>query len=86
YFHGRPSTTTATDPADASKTITAPYNAAASTGSNEGPTSRALIDRVAADAKAAGLTHPAQAIPVDLVMASASGLDPHITPAAAYFQ
>src|SRR5882672_11108123 len=46
YFHGRPSATTAADPADASKTIPAPYNAASSSGSNLGPTSKALMDRV----------------------------------------
>src|SRR5882757_9178163 len=46
YFHGRPSVTTGPDPADATKTVTAPYNAANSMGSNLGPTSKALIDRV----------------------------------------
>jgi K+-transporting ATPase ATPase C chain len=86
YFHGRPSATTASDPNDPAKTIAAPYNAANSSGSNYGPTSKALLDRVRADAEAAGKTNPAAAIPVDLVTASASGLDPHITPAAAYFQ
>src|SRR5271166_1145977 len=49
YFHGRPSATTDTDPADASKTVPAPYNAANSGGSNLGPTSKALSERVAAD-------------------------------------
>lgn len=86
YFHGRPSATTDTDPNDASKTIAAPYNAANSTGSNYAATSKALIDRVTADADASGKSNPAVAIPVDLVTASASGLDPHISPAAAYFQ
>src|SRR5215475_13055027 len=46
YFHGRPSATTDTDPNDPSKTIPAPYNAGNSAGSNLGPTSQALIDRV----------------------------------------
>src|ERR1700704_6054807 len=48
YFHGRPSATTDTDPKDPTKTIPAPYNAANSVGSNLGPTSKALIDRVKA--------------------------------------
>src|SRR6516165_12412688 len=46
YFHGRPSATTATDPNDSTKTVPAPYNAANSGGSNLGPTSQALVDRV----------------------------------------
>jgi K+-transporting ATPase ATPase C chain len=50
YFHGRPSATTDTDPNDASKTVPAPYNAANSAGSNLGPTSKALVDRVKDDA------------------------------------
>src|SRR6266404_1651287 len=49
YFHGRPSATTDTDPADATKTVPAPYNAGNSSGSNVGPTSKALIGRVQAD-------------------------------------
>ena len=49
YFHGRPSATTAPDPADATKTVAAPYNAANSGGSNLGPSNKALIDRVQAD-------------------------------------
>jgi len=84
YFHGRPSATTAADPNDPDKSVAAPYNAANSGGANLGPTSQALIDRVAGDAKALGDTE-AQ-IPVDLVTSSASGLDPDITPAAAEFQ
>jgi K+-transporting ATPase ATPase C chain len=77
YFWGRPS---ATSPQ--------PYNAAASSGSNLGPTNPALIDAVkqrVADLKA---RHPEQKVyvPIDLVTASASGLDPHISPAAAYYQ
>lgn len=82
YFHGRPSATSAADPADASKTIDAPYNAASSTGSNLGPTSKALRDAVEGRAKNIG-SGPQ---PADLVTASASGLDPHISPAAALVQ
>jgi K+-transporting ATPase ATPase C chain len=85
YFHGRPSATTATDPNDATKTIPAPYNAANSSGSNLGPTSQALIDGVKATAQQLHAENTAP-IPVDLVTASGSGLDPHITPAAAQFQ
>lgn len=82
YIHGRPSTTTAADPADATKTVDAPYNAASSSGSNLGPSSRALLEAMQARAAALGV---AQA-PADLVTASASGLDPHISPAAAMMQ
>lgn len=85
YFHGRPSATTAIDPNDATKTIPAPYNAANSGGSNLGPTSQALIDGVKAAAQQLHAENIAP-IPVDLVTASGSGLDPHITPAAARFQ
>ena len=85
YFHGRPSATTDTDPADATKTVAAPYNAANSSGSNLGPTSQALVDRVKADLEPLKAER-AGAVPVDLVTTSASGLDPHITPAAAAFQ
>jgi potassium-transporting ATPase KdpC subunit len=85
YFHGRPSATTDTDPNDATKTIPAPYNAANSGGSNAGPTSKALIERVAGDVEALKKESSAP-IPVDLVTTSASGLDPDITPAAALFQ
>ena len=85
YFHGRPSATTDTDPADATKTVPAPYNAQSSSGSNLGPTSKALIDRVKDDAEKLK-TESSKAIPVDLVTTSASGLDPDITPAAAAFQ
>lgn len=85
YVHGRPSATTDTDPNDPTKTVAAPYNAANSVASNYGPTSQALIDRVKDDAGKLQAENPAK-IPVDLVTASASGLDPDITPAAAYFQ
>ncbi|WP_395715162.1 K(+)-transporting ATPase subunit C [Reyranella sp.] len=86
YFHGRPSATSDTDPNDSSKTVAAPYNAANSSGSNAGPTSKALIERVQGDVDKLKAENPGTAVPVDLVTASGSGLDPHITPAAAYFQ
>jgi potassium-transporting ATPase KdpC subunit len=85
YFHGRPSATTDTDPNDSTKTVPSPYNADGSSGSNLGPTSQALIDRVKADTAALQAENHAP-VPVDLVTTSASGLDPDITPAAAYFQ
>ena len=85
YFHGRPSATTDTDPNDATKTVPAPYNAGNSGGSNAGPTSKSMIERVRGDVDT--LKKETQGpIPVDLVTTSASGLDPHITPATAEFQ
>jgi len=85
YFHGRPSATTDTDPNDSTKTVPAPYNAGNSGGSNAGPTSKALVERVQGDVETLKKENQGQ-IPVDLVTTSASGLDPHITPAAAEFQ
>ncbi|MFG1189907.1 K(+)-transporting ATPase subunit C [Xanthobacter flavus] len=86
YFHGRPSATTGADPADASKTVPQPYNAANSMGSNLGPTNPALMDRVKADMAALKAENPGAAVPADLVTTSASGLDPDISPEAALFQ
>jgi potassium-transporting ATPase KdpC subunit len=86
YFHGRPSATTETDPKDPTKTISVPYAADNSSGSNLAPTSKALIDRVKGDAAALQAQNPGTPIPTDLVTTSASGLDPDITPAAALFQ
>ncbi len=86
YFHGRPSATTDTDPNDPSKTVPAPYNAANSGGSNAGPTSKALIDRVTEDVKKLKAENPSALVPADLVTTSASGLDPDISPAGALFQ
>lgn len=86
YFHGRPSATTAPDPADSSKTVAAPYDAANSGGSNLGPTSKALNDRVKEDVEKLKAENPTSPVPVDLVTTSASGLDPDISPDAALFQ
>jgi K+-transporting ATPase ATPase C chain len=86
YFHGRPSATSAPDPADSSKTVPAPYNAANSGGSNLGPTSKALADRVKEDVEKLKAENPSASVPADLVTTSASGLDPDISPEAALFQ
>ena len=86
YFHGRPSATTAPDPADSTKTVPAPYNAANSGGSNLGPTSKALNDRMREDVEKLRAENPSAGVPVDLVTTSASGLDPDISPEAAQFQ
>ena len=86
YFHGRPSATVAPDSNDATKTVPAPYNAANSGGSNLGPTNRTLIERVQADLEKLKQENPSTVVPIDLVTTSASGLDPHISPAAALFQ
>jgi potassium-transporting ATPase KdpC subunit len=86
YFHGRPSATTTPDPNDATKTIAAPYNAANSGGSNLGPTSKPLIERIQGDVAKLKGENPSAQVPADLVTTSGSGLDPHISPEAALFQ
>lgn len=83
YFWPRPSATSGPDPADASKSTSVPYNANASTGSNLGPTSKALMDRIGEDVKR---YQGNGKVPTDLATASGSGLDPHISPAAALYQ
>ncbi|MDQ0301085.1 potassium-transporting ATPase subunit KdpC [Ancylobacter polymorphus] len=82
YFHGRPSATTGADPADPAKSVEDPYNAASSTGSNFGPSSAVLAEAVKVRVAALG----GGPVPADLVTASASGLDPDISPAAAALQ
>jgi potassium-transporting ATPase KdpC subunit len=89
WFRGRPSATTDTDPNDSTKTIPAPYNAASSSASNLGPTSKALQDRLADDRKALDAAQPGLAgktLPADVLTTSGSGLDPDITPANANLQ
>jgi K+-transporting ATPase ATPase C chain len=86
YFHGRPSATSAPDPKDPTKTVDAPYNAANSSGSNLGPTSKALMERIQGDVEKLKQENPNARVPTDLVTASGSGLDPHISPEGALFQ
>jgi potassium-transporting ATPase KdpC subunit len=86
YFQGRPSATVTPDPKDPTKNIDAPYNAANSGGSNLGPTNKALIERVKGDVDNRRTENPSAPVPIDLVTTTASGLDPHISPAAAMFQ
>jgi K+-transporting ATPase ATPase C chain len=86
YFHGRPSATVAPDPNDATKTVSVPYNAANSGGSNLGPTNKSLVDRVQGEMEKLKQESPPSEVPIDLVTTSGSGLDPHISPAAAHFQ
>jgi K+-transporting ATPase ATPase C chain len=86
YFHGRPSATSTADPADSTKTVPAPYNAANSSGSNLGPTSKALNDRVKEDVDKLKAENASVPVPIDLVTTSGSGLDPDISPEGALFQ
>ena len=86
YFHGRPSATPGPDPQDPTKSTSVPYNAGFSVGSNYGPTAKALIDRVKGDVDKLKAENPNAPVPADLATASASGLDPDITPAGALFQ
>jgi K+-transporting ATPase ATPase C chain len=86
YFHGRPSATSTPDPTDSTKTIDAPYNAANSSGSNLGPTSKKLIDRVSSAIEAEFQAGYSDAFAADAVTTSASGLDPHISPQFALAQ
>ena len=86
YFHGRPSATNTPDPADSTKTIDAPYNAANSSGSNLGPTSQKLVDRVNGAIEAEFAAGRVDIVAADAVTTSASGLDPHISPEYALAQ
>jgi len=86
YFHPRPSATTDTDPNDSTKTIDAPYNAANSSGSNLGPTSQKLVDRVKAAVEGWRAMAGPGPVPADAVTTSASGLDPDLSPQSALAQ
>jgi K+-transporting ATPase ATPase C chain len=86
YFHGRPSVTTGPDPADPAKSVVQPYNAANSMGSNLGPTNKALATRVEEEVNRLKQENPNMPVPIDLVTTTGSGLDPDISPEAAFFQ
>lgn len=89
WFHGRPSAITDADPQDPAKTVAAPYNAASSGGSNLGPISKALSDRLLADRQMLEKAQPELAgkpLPADMLTTSASGLDPDISPVNALLQ
>ncbi len=86
YFHGRPSATSAPDPTDSTKTVDAPYNAANSSGSNLGPTSRKLVDRVNSAIETEFAAGRIDLVAADAVTTSGSGLDPHISPQFALAQ
>ncbi|MBV8135085.1 MAG: potassium-transporting ATPase subunit KdpC [Deltaproteobacteria bacterium] len=89
WFHGRPSATTGIDPSDPNKSIAAPYNASNSGGSNLGPTSEELWQRLSTDRKTLELLQPRLAgrgLPADMLTTSASGLDPDISIANALLQ
>jgi len=89
WFHGRPSATVGTDPNDPDKTIAVPYNASGSGGSNLGPTSKQLWERLTTDRKVLEREHPGLAghkLPADMLTTSASGLDPDISIANAMLQ
>ncbi len=86
YFHGRPSATSAPDPTDSTKTVDAPYNGANSSGSNLGPTSQKLVDRVNSAIETEFAVGRIDVVAADAVTASGSGLDPHISPQFALAQ
>jgi K+-transporting ATPase ATPase C chain len=89
WFHGRPSATVSVDPKDPARTMPDPYNAASSAGANLGPTNKALMDRLMADRKSLEAAQPeltGKLVPADMLTASASGLDPDVSPADALLQ
>jgi len=89
WFHGRPSATTGADPRDPAQVVPVPYNAANSSGSNLGPTSKDLLKRLLEDRQALEATQPelvGTMLPADMLTTSASGLDPDISPANAALQ
>jgi len=89
WFHGRPSATTGIDPNDPARMVPSPYNAASSGGSNLGPTSQALMARLQADRERLEQLQPeltGKRLPADMLTASASGLDPDVSPANAALQ